>query len=149
MTIPRRHVLLGLATTLVPLPVLATPPEVRDRIATLFGPGPLLQGPITLDLPALAETGNSVPLTVLVESPMTGEDRITRLALFAEENPRPVVCEVAFGPRACAASLTTNIRLAATQSIVCVAQHLDGRLLTARREVRVVVGACTTLPGRY
>lgn len=148
-TFSRRQTLLGLGALILPLPVWATPAEVRERIAALFGPAPLIEGPITLDLPALAETGNSVPLTVQVDNEMTSTDRILRLALFAEENPRPVICEAAFGPRACRAELTTNIRLAATQSIICVAEHLDGQLLTARREVRVVVGACTTLPGRY
>ncbi|MBV0893446.1 hypothetical protein KTN05_16720 [Paracoccus sp. Z118] len=97
----------------------------------------------------MAETGNSVPLTVSVESPMSDVDRIIRLAIFAEENPRPLTCEARFGPMAAEARLVTNIRLAATQTVVCVAERSDDRLLVARAEVRVVVGACTALPGRY
>ncbi len=149
MTLSRRQTLLGLAALVLPLPASATPQEVQARIFALFGPGPLLDGPISLTLPALAETGNSVPLTLQIDSPMSASDRITRAALFAEANPLPLICTATFGPRAPAASLATNIRMAATQNITCVAQHLDGRLFVARREVRVVVGACTTLPGRY
>nr|WP_254368309.1 thiosulfate oxidation carrier protein SoxY [Paracoccus sp. Z118] len=80
---------------------------------------------------------------------MSDVDRIIRLAIFAEENPRPLTCEARFGPMAAEARLVTNIRLAATQTVVCVAERSDDRLLVARAEVRVVVGACTALPGRY
>ena len=83
MILSRRSTLLGLAASLLPLPLSATPAEVADSIARLFGDRPLTEGRMTLDLPALAETGNSVPLTVRVESPMTAGDRILRLALFA------------------------------------------------------------------
>ncbi|MRX48949.1 thiosulfate oxidation carrier protein SoxY [Paracoccus sp. S-4012] len=149
MILSRRTALLGLAATILPLPVWATPEEVAAEIVKLFGSTPLEDGPITIDLPALAETGNSVPMTVAVESPMTADDRITRLAVFAEQNPRPLSCEVRFGPMAAEPRLVTNIRLAATQTVVCVAEHSDGRLMAARADVRVVVGACTALPGRY
>lgn len=145
----RRSTMLGLAAVALPLPLRASPDEVRASIAALFGDRPMQEGPITMDLPALAETGNSVPIAVRIDSPMTEGDRILRLALFAEENPRPIICEANFGPAACEARLSTNIRLSATQSVVCVAEHSDGRLLARRQEVRVVVGACTTLPGRY
>ncbi|WP_290686617.1 MULTISPECIES: thiosulfate oxidation carrier protein SoxY [unclassified Haematobacter] len=149
MILSRRSTLLGLATIALPLPLAATPAEVSESIARLFGDRPLTEGPVVLDLPTLAETGNSVPLTARVESPMTAGDRILRLALFAEQNPRPLICEAHFGPAAAEARLTTNIRLAATQAVVCVAERSDGVLVSVRRDVRVVVGACTTLPGRY
>lgn len=149
MILSRRTALLGLAASILPLPVWATPEEVAAKIVELFGDSPLENGPITIDLPALAETGNSVRMTVSVESPMTAEDRITRLAVFAEQNPRPLTCEVRFGPKAAEAQLEATIRLAATQTVVCVAEHADGRLMAARADVRVVVGACTALPGRY
>ena len=150
MRMNRRDTLLGLAAVLVlPLPARATPADVVDSIAETFGDRPLREGAITLEAPPLAESGNSVPLTVSVESAMEGDDRVVRLALFAEENPRPKTCDVVFGPAAVEARLTTNIRLASTQSIVCVAEMADGSLIQARRAIRVVVGACTTLPGRY
>lgn len=149
MILSRRSMLATLGVVVMPLPLSATPMEVEAAIEHLFGSRAMAEGSVALDLPALAETGNSVPLTVRVESPMTSDDRIQRLALFAEENPRPLICETRFGPMAAEAKLTTNIRLAASQRVICVAQHVNGALLIARRDVRVVVGACTTLPGRY
>ena len=145
----RRSLLGGLAASLIPLPLQATPAEVARAITTLFGSGALQEGPLHLDLPLLAETGNSVPLTLRFDSPMTADDRIVRLALFAELNPRPLVCELRLSPLAATARLGTNLRLSSTQTVVAVAEHASGQLFAARREVRVVIGACTTLPGRY
>jgi sulfur-oxidizing protein SoxY len=149
MKLNRRDTLLGLAVLFLPLPAEATPADVLESISQTFGDRPIQDGPIQLEAPPLAESGNSVPLTAWVESPMTGNERVVRLALFAEQNPRPKTCEVVFGPAAAEARLTTNIRLASTQSVVCVAEMGDGRLIQARHAIRVIVGACTTLPGRY
>jgi len=141
----RRATILGIGCVLVlPRPAAATPEEVRASIIETFGPGALAEGPIELELPPLAESGNSVPLTVRV--PQGG---VRRLALFTEQNPRPKACEAIFGPASAETSLTTNIRLASTQFVICVAEMSDGSLMTARHEVRVVVGACSTLPSRY
>lgn len=147
IALSRRETLLGLAATLLPLPVSATPAEVAESITAVFGERPVEEGFIVLELPALAETGNSVPLTVRCEADAPGTVR--RLAVFTETNPRPLACVVSFGPMAGEARITTNLRLASTQTIVCVAELDDGRLISSRQEVRVVVGACTTLPGRY
>ena len=149
MKLNRRDTLLGLAVLFLPLPAEATPADVLKSISKTFGDRPIDEGAINLEAPPLAESGNSVPLTAWVESPMTGNDRVVRLVLFAEQNPRPKTCEVIFGPAAAEARLTTNIRLASTQSVVCVAEMADGRLIQARHAIRVIVGACTTLPGRY
>lgn len=147
ITLSRRETLLGLAATFLPLPVSATPSEVANSIAAIFGDRPIAEGPIKLELPPLAETGNSVPLTVICETQALG--RVRRLAVFTEMNPRPLACLASFGPMAAEARITTNIRLASTQAVVCVAELEDGKLISSRQRVRVVVGACTTLPGRY
>jgi len=147
IALSRRETLLGIAATFLPLPVSATLSEVVESIAALFGDRPIAEGPIKLELPALAETGNSVPLTVSCDTQALG--RVRRLAVFTEMNPRPLVCVTSFGPMAAEARITTNIRLASTQDVVCVAELEDGKLISSRQNVRVVVGACTTLPGRY
>ncbi len=147
VALSRRETLLGLAATFLPLPASATPAEVAESIVAVFGERPVAEGPIVLELPALAETGNSVPLTVSCDPEATGP--VARLAVFTEMNPRPLACVVSFGPMAAEIRITTNLRLASTQAVVCVAELEDGSLISSRQEVRVVVGACTTLPGRY
>jgi sulfur-oxidizing protein SoxY len=145
----RRTAVLGLVSIALAPPASATPQDVAASITELFGDRTIADGPITLSLPPLAESGNSVPLSVAVEGSASGPGRIVRLAVFAERNPRPMICAVSFGPKSAEAKLSTNIRLASTQAVVCVAERADSSLIQARREVRVVVGACTALDGRY
>ncbi len=44
---------------------------MQEAIRKIVGEATLQQGKVTLDLPPLVENGNTVPLTVSVESPMT------------------------------------------------------------------------------
>ena len=44
-------------------------------------------GRVRLDLPEVAEYGDTVPLTIEVESPMTDADHVEAVYIFAEENP--------------------------------------------------------------
>jgi len=149
----RRMILRGMAglaaLSVLPIRAAATPEMVAAAIADAFGTNDIPPGPITLTVPPLAESGNAVPITAQADSPMTADDRILRLALFSESNPRPKLVEVRFGPAAAQAIVTTNIRLNGTQTVTCIAETADGRLFRADQIVRVVVGACTTLELRF
>ena len=46
-------------------------------------------GKIAIDLPEIAENGNTVPLTIALDSPMTAEDHVSDILVVAEANPRP------------------------------------------------------------
>lgn len=152
--IDRRRLLAGaggLATiTIVPLPAAATPADAAAAIAEAFGEDrPFTDGPITIEAPALAETGNSVPITVRADRATDAPDRIIRMALFSENNPRAPLFSTTFGPAAAEAAIATNIRLNGTQQIICVAETADGILIRAIHEIRVVVSACTTLEAQF
>lgn len=139
----------ALSVAVLPSTAQATPEEVTASVAETFGAGAIADGRIIITVPKLAETGNSVPLTVAVESPMTEADHVRRIAVFAEQNPRPKVCEVFLSPASGVAEIETNIRLSGTQEILVVAEMSDGSLWKARQQVRVVVGACSTLSARF
>ncbi|MBW7920800.1 MAG: sulfur oxidation protein SoxY [Rubellimicrobium sp.] len=152
--IDRRRLLAGAgglaAIAVVPLPAAATPADAAAAITEAFGDDrPFTDGPIIIEAPALAETGNSVPITVRAERAMDAPDRITRMALFSENNPRAALFAVSFGPAAAEAAIATNIRLNGTQQIICVAETADGTLIRAIHEIRVVVSACTTLEAQF
>ena len=153
VTINRREALmLGAGTLLaatLPKAGFATPAEVSTAISDAFGSGTISEGRITVTVPKLAETGNSVPISIAVDSPMTVADHVRRIAIFAEQNPRPKVVEAFLSPASGEARLETKIRLSGTQGVVVVAEMSDGSLWRAREQVQVVVGACTTLPARY
>jgi len=143
---------IGAATLLIattPLKSWAADADTAAAIKAAFGTDTPPVGKVTLKLPTLAETGNSVPLTCTVDSPMTDTDRVDRVMIFANRNPRPVIATMIFGPRAGKPVFSTNMRLSGTQSVIAIAQMADKSLWSASVQVVVTVGACDTLQSRY
>lgn len=149
--ISRRTVLAGLAATvaLVAVPVQADDEMVAAAVAELFGDVPRTEGRISMVLPPLAETGNTVPIQVLVDSPMTDTDRVKRVAILSTRNPRALLATMSIGPAAPRAQFSTNIRLNGTQDVLVLAEMSDGTLWQAQSRVLVTVGACDTLQIRF
>ena len=100
------------------------------------------QGKIKLDLPEIAENGNTVPMTVTVESPMTEQSHVTDVLIVADENPRSGVAVFHFSPASGVAEANTRIRLAATQDVIAVAKMNDGSFFMASKQVKVTIGGC-------
>ena len=98
------------------------PPRCRRRSARWSARPRSTPGKVKLDMPPLVENGNTVPLTVAVESPMTATDHVKAIHVFTEKNPQPNVISVHLGPRAGRASVATRIRLADTQTVVAIAE---------------------------
>ena len=145
-TATRRDVLAGsagMAAVLAFRPAFATTPgEMDAAIRTMVGDAPLRPGRVKLDVPPLVENGNSVSLTVTVESPMTPDDHVKRIAVFDEKNPQPNVADFHLGPRAGRASVSTRMRLATSQQVVAVAEMSDGSFWSDRSDVVVTLAAC-------
>jgi sulfur-oxidizing protein SoxY len=97
---------------------------------------------VKIDAPPLVENGNSVSVTVSVDSPMTPADHVTSIHIFNEKNPQPNVANFHLGPRSGRASVSTRIRLADTQKIVAVAKLSDGSCWSASAELIVTIAAC-------
>lgn len=117
-------------------------PEAEAAIAAILGDRTAEEGRISIDLPEIAENGNTVPLTVEVESPMTEDDYVKAVHIFAEGNPQPEVATMTFTPRSGEAVASTRIRLAKTQKIHAIAEMSDGSVFSAVREVKVTIGGC-------
>ncbi len=152
MIISRRQALLGLGAgglavvTLGPLSKLshADAAAVDKALKGLVGDKAVGDGSdiITLDLPQIAENGNTVPLTVEIDSPMSDADHVKSVHIFAEGNPLPDVASIHFTPRCGVARASTRMRLAGTQNVVAVAELSDGRVVGAKTEVKVTIGGC-------
>ncbi len=130
------------ASVLAPHLAMAKPSDVEAELAKLFGTTKMAEGRIKLDLPAIAENGLVVPLTIDVESAMTELDHVKAVHVFADGNPQPGVISFFFTPACGKASASTRIRLAQTQNIIAVAQMGDGRIFATRQEVKVTIGGC-------
>ena len=133
---------IGLVSVVTIEPARATPAMMDAAIKKVVGNAPLRKGKVTLDLAPLIENGNTVPLGVSVESPMTSEDYVKAIHVFNEKNPQPNVVSVHLGPRAGKAGIATRIRLADTQKIVAIAEMSDGTFWTDEAEVVVTLAAC-------
>ena len=133
---------LGLASVIAVEPARATPAEMQEAIRKVVGSARVDPGKVKLDLPPLSENGNTVPLAVSVESPMTPADHVRAIHVFTEKNPQPDVASFRFGPRAGRASVATRIRLADTQTVVAISELSDGSFWSASANVVVTLAAC-------
>jgi sulfur-oxidizing protein SoxY len=133
---------IALATAVAIRPGGATPATMRAAIKAVVGEGPLRKGKVMIDVPPLVENGNTVPIKISVESPMTATDYVKAIHIFNEKNPQPNVISVRLGPRAGMAVLSTRIKLAAVQKVVAVAQLSDGSFWSDDADVIVTIAAC-------
>ena len=121
---------------------LATPAESDAEIAKFTGGKAVEKGKITIDLPEIAENGNTVPLQITIDSPMTADNYVSEMLVVADGNPRPGVALFRFTPLSGKATAATRIRLQSTQNIIVVAKTSDGKFITDRKQVKVTIGGC-------
>jgi sulfur-oxidizing protein SoxY len=117
-------------------------PRTRAAVQGIVGDRTVREGGITLRLPAIAENGNSVPLAISVDSPMTESDHVTAVHVLADANPLAEVATFRFTPACGRAEASTRIRLGETQDLVAIAELSDGSVRLARQEVKVAIGGC-------
>jgi len=132
----------GLLLALWPSGAGATPEAVEQAIRQRIGEREPHPGGMTLVLPKIAETGNSVALTVTVDSVMTLEDHVQRIHVFVPGNPEPVASTYHLGVRAGRAQISTQIRLARTQTVLALAEMSDGTVRSDAARIVVTLGAC-------
>ncbi len=114
----------------------------QEALRRIVGDTQVRRGRVKLQLPPLVDNGNSVPLSVAVESPMTETDHVRAIHVLTEKNPLPDVVSVRLGPRAGRATLSTRVRLADTQSVTAIAQMSDSSFWSDSTEVVVTLSAC-------
>ena len=132
----------GAGLALVVRPAKATPASMKQAIRQIVGEAAVKPGKIKLDLPPLVENGNSVAMSVTVDSPMTAKDHVKAIHVFTEKNPQSNVISVELGPRAGKADIQTRVRLADTQSVVAICEMSDGSFWSDTVDVIITLGAC-------
>lgn len=149
-TVSRRQLLIAagqggavVATmTLLPGRLRADFPTLEEAIKSVTGDATPTEGRIELTLPQIAENGNTVPIEVSVDSPMSDADYVKSIHIFAAGNPNPTVATYHFTPANGEARFATRIRLAKTQNIIAIAEMSNGDLYMAKSEVKVTIGGC-------
>lgn len=144
----RREFVLGASAvaaiaTVVPLGM--TPAAAKDMDAAMkavAGDAKPVVGKVSLELPEIAENGNTVPFTVNIESPMSDADYVKSVHVFANGNPQPDVASFFFTPASGKATATSRMRLAKTQDIIAIAEMSDGKFYMGKQTVKVTIGGC-------
>ena len=132
----------GLGAVITVRPARATPAETQEAIRKVVGSARVTPGKVKLEIPPLIENGNTVPMTISVESPMTEADHVKAIHVFTEKNPQPHVVAFHLGPRAGRARVATRIRLANSQTVVAICELSNGAFWSDSAEVVVTLAAC-------
>ena len=131
-SLTRRGALLlgaGMSLTLVAADeAVATPAEADAEIAKFTGGKAAESGKIAIDLPEIAENGNTVPLSIKVDSPMTADDYVSEILVVGDGNPNPGIARFHLTPMSGRAEAATRIRLGGTDGH-CPRQDLDRKNL--------------------
>ena len=138
----RRTLLAAGIAVAVAGPAFATPAEMAAAISAFTGGAAPKAGRVTLDVAALVDNGNAVPVSVAVDSPMTAADHVSAIAIFNERNPQTDVVKFTLGPRAGKAQVSTRIRMATSQKLTAVARMSDGSFWSGSADVIVTLAAC-------
>ena len=115
--------------------------DYADQIKQFTGGRTPVDGGVTLELPELAENGNTVPLSVAVNGPMGEGIHVEEILVVAPANPNARVVRFRFSPMS-VAEAATRIRLAETQDVIAVARLSDGTFFSASRQIKVTIGGC-------
>lgn len=118
------------------------PSQLDEAVRAWTRSAPVQTGRVRLDIAPLVDNGNTVPMSVDVDSPMTQADHVVAIAVFNERNPQADVVRYSLGPRAGRAQVATRIRLATTQKLAAVALLSDGSYWQHRVDVIVTLAAC-------
>jgi len=115
---------------------------LEAAVSKVVGDAPARPGKVKLDVPPLIDNGNTVPITVTVDSPMTPESYVKAIHLLTEKNPQPYVLTAYLGPRAGRATVSTRARIADTGRVIAIAELSDGTYWSDTVSVVVTLSAC-------
>ncbi|MHA1559606.1 MAG: thiosulfate oxidation carrier protein SoxY [Alphaproteobacteria bacterium] len=123
-------------------PMVDIPGSIRPILVDAFGGADLRPGRVDFEIPLIAETGLSVPVSFDVESSMTDADHVRRIMAFVPGNPEPIAADYLLGPRAGLAKVSSRIRIARSQIVIAAALMSDGSRYGASASIQVTRGAC-------
>ena len=123
-------------------PALERSKQFEETFATLTRGATPVTDRITVDLPELADNGNFVPVTMIVDSPMTDADYVKAIHLVSTANPVAHVATFHLSPINGVARVQSRMRLAKTQDVIVLAELSTGEMLMSTTMVKVTIGGC-------
>jgi len=109
---------------------------LADAVKALGGAAPAESKDVTINGPDIAENGAVVP--VGAASTLPG---VKRLLLMVEKNPNALAA-VFDVTDAVDAAVNTRVKMGQSSDVFAVAMMADGRVLYAKKEIKVTLGGC-------
>ena len=125
-----------------PVAALAQRSVLTTLVNQYAAGGTVREGRVKFDIAPLVDNGNTVPVEISVDSPMTRDQHVVGIAVFNEKNPQNDVAQFTLTPLSGRARVATRMRLAVTQQLVAVAKMNDGSCWTHTVDVLVTVSSC-------
>ncbi|MBN2894333.1 MAG: thiosulfate oxidation carrier protein SoxY [Campylobacterales bacterium] len=97
---------------------------------------------VQLKAPEIAENGAVVPVSVTVDSPMSAEDHVKAIHIFATKNSNVRCADVMLTPANGKASFSTRVKLGTSQDVMALVVTSKGEFLSAAQNVKVTIGGC-------
>jgi sulfur-oxidizing protein SoxY len=116
--------------------------DAEDLVKRLTGKTPTTSDRLHLAMPRAFPNGNTVPLTLTIDCPMTEADHVRHVSVLAPRNPLVDVATFHFIPQRSEPRASTRIRLAEPQYVLAVAEMNDGTLLMTETWVEVATNGC-------
>ena len=98
---------------------------------------------ISLKAPDIAENGNTVPISFLVNCSMQNNDYPKVVHILVLDNPFPEIAKFYFTPESGEANVSIRIRMRTSSNIIAVAEMSDGTVGETQSYVDVTIGACS------
>lgn len=115
----------------------------KDAVNAITGGKEVVNSPLVhLKAPEIAENGAVVPVTVEVDSPMTENDYVKAIHIFATKNNNTRCIDVHLTPANGKAMFATRIKLGGTQEVAALVEMSNGTFLGATQSVKVTIGGC-------
>jgi predicted secreted protein len=95
---------------------------------------------ILIEIPPLADTGNSIPMSILIEP--KSQAKVQSFEIIAPENPNPMVMRITLPQSEKKFRMATRIRLALSQDVWVIAKLDDGTSIAESTHCVVTLNAC-------
>jgi len=92
---------------------------------------------VHLKTPQIAQPDEALSLNIRVESPMTEDDHVRHIHVFASRESESRVVSFTLSPMIGRAEIATRIRLSVSQDLFALVIMNDGRRFIGRRSVKV------------
>ncbi len=113
-----------------------TSKKVDDAVKKLLGSSSMANsGAIKITAPPIAENGAEVGITVQSSLP-----KVDSMSILVEKNGQPLAANFSMASNT-NAFIRTRIKIGKTSNVHAVVRS-DGKLFTAKREVKVTIGGC-------